>query len=147
MEIISDIKKKLSEVGLKSTTPRIVVLDALIKSKDHPTAEEIFERVKNSHPSISLGSVYRVLEVLVQAGLIRRVSVKYGSKRYDADLRPHGHIYCATTNYIQDFYDEELNGLINEFFKRKKFKNFKIKDIKLQVNGERINTSSEVTIS
>lgn len=146
MEIINQIKKSLSETGLKATHPRIVILKELMNSYDHPTAESIYEAVKKDNPSISLGSVYRVLDVLVDAGLIQRVSVSSGSKRYDANLHPHGHIYCLKTDTIQDFYDEELYELINDFFRKKRVKNFKINEIKLQVNGERIDPESEVTI-
>lgn len=131
---------------MKATHPRMVVLDTLTKSKEHPTAELIHESIKQEHPSISLGSVYRVLDVLVDAGLIRRVSVKYGSKRYDADLKPHAHIYCLKTDRIQDYYDEELNQLIKDYFKKKKIRNLKIKEIKLQVTGERIDPDAEVSI-
>ncbi len=146
MEIIGQIKDRLSEAGLKATHPRIVVLKELMVSDDHPTAESIHEIIKTDNPSISLGSVYRVLDVLVDSGLIQRVSVRSGSKRYDANMNPHGHFYCLQSNKIQDFYDEELYGLINDFFRKKRIKNFKIKEIKLQVNGERIDPEVDVTI-
>lgn len=146
MEIVNEARNRLDEVGLKATHPRIVVLKELMVSHDHPTAESIHESVKKENPSISLGSVYRILEALVESGLIQRVSVRSGSKRYDANLNPHGHIYCLKSNKIQDFYDEELYDLINDFFKRKRIRNFKINEIKLQVNGERIDPEEEVTI-
>ncbi|MEQ6167458.1 Fur family transcriptional regulator [Ekhidna sp. MALMAid0563] len=146
MEITNQIKERLSDVGLKATHPRITVLRELMVSDDHPTAEAIHETIKVDNPSISLGSVYRVLDVLVDSGLIQRVSVRSGSKRYDANMTPHGHIYCLKTNKIQDFYDEELYGLINDFFRKKRIKNFRINEIKLQVNGERIDPEAEVKI-
>ena len=146
MEITNQIKERLGDVGLKATHPRITVLRELMVSDDHPTAEAIHETIKVNNPSISLGSVYRVLDVLVDAGLIQRVSVRSGSKRYDANMNPHGHIYCLKTNKIQDFYDEELYGLINDFFRKKRIKNFRINEIKLQVNGERIDPEADVKI-
>lgn len=146
MEVINQIKEQLSNAGLKATHPRITVLKELIGSRNHPTAEKIHEMVRADNPSISLGSIYRVLDVLVGAGLIRRVSVQSGSKRYDANLSPHGHIYCLKTDRIQDFYDDELHSLINDFFRKKRIKNFKVNDIKLQVSGELIDPESDVTI-
>ena len=146
MEITNQIKERLSDVGLKATHPRITVLRELMVSDDHPTAEAIHETIKVDNPSISLGSVYRVVDVLVDSGLIQRVSVRSGSKRYDANMTPHGHIYCLKTNKIQDFYDEELYGLINDFFRKKRIKNFRINEIKLQVNGERIDPEADVKI-
>ncbi len=146
MEIINQVKNRLDEVGLKATHPRIVILKELMISDNHPTAELIHENIRMENPSISLGSVYRVLDVLVDAGLIRRVSVRSGSKRYDANMSPHGHIYCLESDKIQDFYDEELYGLINDFFRKKKIKNFQVNEIKLQVIGKRIDLEDDVTI-
>lgn len=147
MEITSEIKNRLSEAGLKATHPRIVVLKELMESADHPTAESIYERVREDNPSISKGSVYRVLDVLVDASLIQQVSVRSGSKRYDANMSPHAHIYCLNTHKIQDYYDDELYSLINDFFRKKRIRNFKISEIKLHVNGERIDSEADVIIS
>lgn len=147
MEIINQIKEKLADVGLKATHPRMVVFRELIEAPDHPSAEMIHQRILPANPSISLGSVYRVLDALLDAGLIKGVSIRKGSKRYDSNLNPHGHIYCLKTDLIQDFYDEGLNDLINEFFRKKKIKNLKINEIKLQVIGERLDPESTVTIN
>ncbi|WP_436515494.1 Fur family transcriptional regulator [Ekhidna sp. To15] len=146
MEIINQVKNQLSEVGLKATHPRIVVLRELIVSNNHPTAEHIYESIKADNPSISLGSVYRILDVLVESGLIQLVSTRLSSKRYDGNMSPHGHLYCLKSHKIQDFYDEELYALINDFFRKKKIRNFKINEIKLQVNGERIDPDDEITL-
>ena len=142
--MINDIKKRLSDAGLKATHPRIVVYKELIISDQHPTAEAIYENIKTDNPSISLGSVYRILDVLVDAGLIQLVLVRTGSKRYDANMGPHGHIYCLKSDTLQDFYDEELYGLINDFFRKKKLKNFRINEIKLRLNGEKVDPDSDV---
>lgn len=143
---INHIKEKIKDAGLKVTHPRVVVLNELVCSKEHPTAESIFDSISEANPSISLATVYRVLDVLADNGLVDRVSVKSGSKRYDANLQPHNHIYCTKTNQIKDFYNEELNDLINNFFEKKQIKNFKITDIKLQVNGERISPDEDVEL-
>lgn len=147
MEIINQVKEQLSGAGLKATHPRIVVLRELMNTKEHPSAEHIHESIKIDNPSISLGSVYRVLDALVEFGLIQRVSIRSGSKRYDANLSPHGHLFCLKTDKIQDFYDEELYDLINEFFRKKRIRNFKINEIKLQVHGERLDPEGDITIT
>ena len=56
--------------------------------------------------------------------------------RYDAVLSKHHHLYCAETERIEDYEDEKLNLLINEYFKKIKIKNFKVQDIKLQITGK-----------
>ena len=55
--------------------------------------------------------------------------------RYDAVLSNHHHLYCAETDRIEDYEDEQLNTLINNYFKANKIKNFKVQDIKLQITG------------
>lgn len=142
----SHIKELLMEAGLKATHPRIAVLHELMKRDEHPTAERLYDRIKEQNPSISLGSVYRVLEKLVDTSLASRVATKSGTKRYDANLEQHSHIYSVNTEEIQDYHDEELNQLIKKYFERKRIQNFKITDIKLQINGEKVDPNDKVTI-
>ena len=56
--------------------------------------------------------------------------------RYDAVLSNHHHLYCVETDRIEDYEDDELNQLINDYFKKKTIKNFKVTDIKLQITGK-----------
>lgn len=140
------IKESLMEAGLKATHPRIVVFSELVNSEVHPTAEQLFERVHVDHPSISKGTVYRILDHLVNSGLVSQVATREGVKRYDANLDEHSHIYCTKTHQIQDFHSNELNELIKDYFEQKQIENFKIKDIKLQINGEKIDPDKKVNI-
>ena len=56
--------------------------------------------------------------------------------RYDAIMQQHHHLYCTETERIEDFEDSDLDKLISEYFKQKKIKGFKVKDITLQITGE-----------
>lgn len=140
------IKELLTDAGLKATHPRIAVLHELIMRDEHPTAEQLYDRIKDQNPSISLGSVYRILEKLVDTSLVSRVATRSGTKRYDANLEQHSHIYSVNTEEIQDYHDEELNQLIKDYFLKKRVRNFKIIDIKLQINGEKEDPNDKVTI-
>ncbi|MFY0605174.1 MAG: transcriptional repressor [Cyclobacteriaceae bacterium] len=140
------IKELLTANDLKATHPRIAVLHELMMCDEHPSAEQLYERITEKNPSISMGSVYRVLEKLVEVSLATRVASKSGTKRYDANLEPHSHIYSVNTEEIQDFHDEGLSTLIREYFDKKKIKNFVITDIKLQINGEKSDPSKKVII-
>jgi Fur family transcriptional regulator, peroxide stress response regulator len=139
-------KEKLAKVGLKVTHQRLVLFDAVCKMKHHPTAEQVYESVRPEHPSLSLATVYKNLEAFFHSGLIGKVFSPEGHMRYDPRTENHGHIYCANTREIYDFFDEELNQLITEFFRKKKVSNLRIKNISLQINGERIDPHKEVTI-
>lgn len=141
-----NIKETLSEAGLKVTHQRIVIMDAILKLDNHPTVEQIYENIKDANPSISIGTVYKTVETFVNSGLLSKVSTNEGQMRYDPKLHNHGHIYCSNTSEIIDYYDEELNDMILTFFKKKKVNNLRIKNITLQINGDKIDPEKDVLI-
>ena len=128
-------REKLQEKGLKVTPQRVAIYDAIVKLKNHPTAENIIDYIKINHPNISVGTVYKVLDSLVENNLLKKVKTEKDIMRYDAVLSNHHHLYCAETDKIEDYEDEHLNQLISDYFKKNKIKNFKVQDIKLQITG------------
>src|ERR1041384_98319 len=65
---------RLHRAGLKATGPRMVILSALEQDHGHPTAEQLYETLRQDHPSLSLSTVYQTLDVFIRTGLCRRVS-------------------------------------------------------------------------
>ncbi|MFM2392036.1 MAG: hypothetical protein RLZZ546_13 [Bacteroidota bacterium] len=128
-------RERLQEKGLKVTPQRLAIYEAVANLKNHPTAEYVIEYIKENHPNISVGTVYKVLDSLVENELLKKVKTEKDIMRYDAILSNHHHLYCAQTDRIEDYEDEELNKMINEYFKKHKIKNFKVQDIKLQITG------------
>jgi Fur family transcriptional regulator, peroxide stress response regulator len=101
--ITSDgLAQKLADSGLRATPQRELVYSSLLKRRDHPTAEEVFARVKTEMPTISLATVYNCLETLVQCHLIRQVNHERGPSRYCPNLRPHAHFHDEQTGAIHD---------------------------------------------
>jgi Fur family peroxide stress response transcriptional regulator len=143
----NQVKERLSLYKLKATQQRIVVYDALMQLHNHPTAENIYDFVKTKNPSISLATVYKTMDTFVSAGLAAKVMSANGTARYDGYMDHHSHLYCINTEEIVDFEDEQLSKLIQNYFKNKKIKNFKINDIRLQINGEKLNTKENITIN
>ena len=125
----------LKDSNLKVTPQRIAVLEALNKLRDHPTADRIKEYVVKNHPNIAVGTIYKTLETFVDKGLVKKVKTERDVMRYDAILDKHHHLYCEDTERIEDFFDNKLNDMLEEYFKKKKIPNFKVKDIKLQIIG------------
>ena len=125
----------LKDSNLKVTPQRIAVLEALNNLKNHPTADKIKEYVVKNHPSISVGTIYKTLETFVDKGLVKKVKTEKDVMRYDAILENHHHLYCEDNERIEDFFDDELDTMIEKYFQRKKIPNFKVKDIKLQIIG------------
>jgi Fur family peroxide stress response transcriptional regulator len=129
-------RDQLSQKGLKVTPQRVAIYEAVVKLENHPTAENIIDYIRNNHPNISVGTVYKVLDSLVENKLLKKVKNEKDVMRYDAILQHHHHIYCNETERIEDFEDPELDRLITQYFEKKKIKGFKIKDISLQITGE-----------
>ncbi len=96
------LAERLSHSGLRATPQREVVYNVLLKKRDHPTADEVFARVKSELPTISLATVYNCLETLVQCELVRAVNFERGPTRYCPNLRPHAHFHDEHTGKTHD---------------------------------------------
>ncbi|MFN2395034.1 MAG: Fur family transcriptional regulator [Bacteroidales bacterium] len=135
MKSIHDIATEIQGANLKVTPQRVAVIQALYKL-NHPTAEEIFKEVFQNIPGLSPTTVYNVLDALVEKKIIKRVKTEKGVMRYDAISDNHHHMYCITTDRVEDFFDPELDTLLQNYFQEKKIKGFKLEDIKLQLMGK-----------
>ena len=116
---IDEIRSKLIEKGLKVTPQRIAILEAIIVLNNHPTVENIIEYIRNNHPNIATATVYKVLDALVENQLINKVKTDRDYMRYDAILDKHHHLYCSESDRIEDYNDEELNKMIDQYFEKK----------------------------
>lgn len=121
--------------NLKVTPQRMAVLEALSNLKNHPTVDKIKEYVAKNHPNIAVGTIYKTLETFVDKGLVKKVKTEKDVMRYDPILEKHHHLYCEKSEHIEDFFDDELNNMLEEYFKKKKIPNFKVNDVKLQIIG------------
>ncbi len=130
------IHKALKEKGLKVTPQRVAIYKAVVDCKNHPTVENIIDTIKMEYPSISVGTVYKVLNVLVSNDLLRKVESEKEVMRYDAVLEHHHHLFCMDTDRIEDYEDKELDILVAAYFKKKEIKNFKIENFKLHITGK-----------
>ena len=136
------IKQKLKDAGLRVTPQRHAILEAVYSLGNHPSAEQVIDFIRVRYPGIATGTVYNVLDVMVESGLVKRVKTDKDAMRYDAIMNRHHHIYCAETDRIEDYFDEELDELLQAYFRKKKLQDFKIEDIILQIKGN-FNDNSE----
>ncbi len=141
-----EAKKLLLQANLKATHQRQVILNLLLACKNHPTVENMYALSKKEIPSISLATVYKTLDSFSQAGIINKTLTTEGIVRFDPNLSSHGHIYCTNSNEIIDYFDNELNELVSNFFKKKKVKNFHIKKISLNIMGTKIDPDKSMSI-
>jgi Fur family transcriptional regulator, peroxide stress response regulator len=131
-----EIRNKLVEKGLKVTPQRIAIFEAIVKLNNHPTAENIIDYIRRNHPNIATATVYKVLDTLIDNGLIKKVKTEKDVMRYDAFLEKHHHLYSSDSDRIEDYMDEDLNETLSRYFEKKKIPGFKIEDVKLQIIGK-----------
>lgn len=98
------------------TRQRREVYEVLLGQRDHPTATEVFLRVKERVPTISLATVYNCLETLSGAGFIKQVNLDRAPSRYCPNLDDHGHFHCTACGAITDIEFKE-NGTLQSHFR------------------------------
>ncbi|VAX24926.1 hypothetical protein MNBD_IGNAVI01-2183 [hydrothermal vent metagenome] len=130
------IKEKLTGCGLKVTPQRIAILEAVYVLNNHPTAENIITYIRKTHPNIATGTVYKVLDTLVESKLIKKIKTEKDIMRYDGILDQHHHLFSSESDRIEDYSDDKLDKLLEEYFKKKKIPGFRVEEIKLHINGK-----------
>ena len=88
----------------RMTRQRAVILDALRSVRTHPTADEIYGMVRRKLPRISLGTVYRNLDLLSSSGEIGKLERSGLQKRFDGDITPHRHVRCEVCGKVGDIF-------------------------------------------
>lgn len=88
---------------------REAMLSVLRNTKTHPTANEIYEKMRESDPKISRGTVYRNLALLSNRGAILRIDTVHDSVHYDGDTQPHYHFVCNSCGAVYDLFVEPID--------------------------------------
>lgn len=78
------------------------IKEYLMSTKEHPTADVIYQHVREENPKISLGTVYRNLTLLVDLGEVRKISIGDGTDHFDADTSAHSHYFCRCCHRLMD---------------------------------------------
>ena len=101
------LNERLATGGFRFTPQREHVYSVLLQKRNHPTAEEVFIRVKHEMPEISMATVYNCLDALVQCGLVRQVTIERGAARFCPNMREHCHFHC---DKCAKMFDIDLPG-------------------------------------
>ncbi|MGM8213734.1 peroxide-responsive transcriptional repressor PerR [Virgibacillus sp. W0430] len=99
----------LKESGVRITPQRHAVLEFLLTSLNHPTADEIYKALENKFPNMSVATVYNNLRILREIGLVRELTYGDSSSRFDSNTEDHYHIICSECEKIVDFHYPSLN--------------------------------------
>lgn len=96
---------------LRMTKQRRIILEELSKVKTHPTADEVHRLVRRRIPNISLGTVYRNLDVLSESGFIRKLELGGVQRRFDGLTEDHYHVRCVKCGRVDDVPISPLPGV------------------------------------
>ena len=138
------LNRKLAQAGLRSTRQREVVYNAILSKRDHPTADEIFARVKQNMPTISLATVYNCLDTLVHCDLVKQVHLERESTRYCPNLSEHAHFHDNDTGEI---FDIQLDAETLEKLSKLLPENFEPSSIDITFRGKTSNEEANATAS
>ena len=118
---------------MRYSKQRDEILNVVLTSYNHPTAKMVYEKVRHIIPNISLGTVYRNLNVLSEMGKIKKILTYDGDDRFDKTLTNHNHIHCTVCGKVSDIETSLMNIDCDNVNKETGFKvtecNFNIKGV------------------
>jgi Fur family peroxide stress response transcriptional regulator len=115
--IIETLRKK----GYKATTQRIAICRFALHSRDHPTAQRIYNEVRKMHPTVSLATVYKTLQILTEHGLMQELDLPQSQARFDSYVEPHINLVCMQCGNIQDFNDKTAQEMVERVTTKAEF--------------------------
>ena len=120
MQHLEELVTSLREEGFRITPQRVAILDYLLKTDDHPSAEFIHKIVKKKYPMVSLSTVYKTLDLLKEKKLVSEIEVD-GEARFDAHTDAHINLVCMNCGKIDDLDEDSLSEIQTRAAKKSKY--------------------------
>ncbi|MCL6443886.1 MAG: transcriptional repressor [Alicyclobacillus sp.] len=127
----TDIPKLLRDAGLRVTPQREAILNFLIQYNGHATADEIYQSIHSTFPSLSVSTVYNTMKHFAEIGLVKEITFGDNASRFDINVKPHHHLVCRKCGTLIDFYLTELPV----FTLPPEASGFEIEDYHVEVKG------------
>jgi Fur family peroxide stress response transcriptional regulator len=135
----TDLRRALDQAGWRFTRQRAAVYDYLKNAHSHPTAEQVYLSVRQKIPNISLATVYKALEALVDCGVAHKLAYCDGPARFDCHCDAHYHLRCTTTGEVHDlptpFDPDLLNKIDPKLVESLRAQGFEVTDYRLEILG------------
>jgi Fur family peroxide stress response transcriptional regulator len=112
----------LRSKGYKATPQRIAICRIALNSRKHPSAQQVYDEVKKIHPTVSLATVYKTLEVLRDLNLVQELNFPKGQARFDSYMNPHINLICLKCGKITDLDDFTSKEITTKVVAATKFK-------------------------
>jgi Fur family transcriptional regulator, peroxide stress response regulator len=134
-----DLRQALEKAGWRFTRQRAAVYEHLRAVASHPTAEDVYAAVRTDIPNISLATVYKALEALVDCGVATKLSYSDGPARYDCRTDAHYHLRCVDSGAVSDLpvsFDPKLiDKLDSNLVEELRRQGFEVTGYRLEVLG------------
>ena len=130
----TDLIKKCTDAGIRMTDQRSLIIETLLSSDDHPDADQVYRRAVEKDRSISLPTVYRMLNLLDDAGIIKKINMNDGKARFESVREDHDHLIDADNGHIHEFYNQELKQMLNSIAEKM---GYEILDHRIEIVGRK----------
>ena len=108
------IREKFVKAHIRVTPQRALIVETIMESSDHPDADLIYRRAIQKDSSVSVATTYRTLNLLEEAGILRKLNMQDGKVRYEIEREDHNHLVDVENERIHEFKDERLGALMRE---------------------------------
>lgn len=106
METVEKLTSTLRNNGMKITPQRLMIFKILENNTSHPSAEDVYKRVKKIYPTVSFTTIYKTLETLKDLGEIKELTIDENRKHYDPNINTHHHVICSSCKKIVDIFED-----------------------------------------
>jgi len=132
MPHLAEFRKLCRAHGLAATHQRQLIYETVMSLPGHPSADGVYDIVRQEIPAISLATVYKNIRVFLERGIFHEVSFHHGSLRVEPNLRPHHHVVCVRCRSISDLDEAELEPVQ---LKHKVLRGFEVQRFAVDVLG------------
>ncbi len=120
MQKLESVIDSLRKEGFRITPQRVAIVDFMLDTDTHPSAEELHAAIRRKHPMVSLATVYKTLELLKKKGLVRELDFPTGA-RYDSNVDEHVNLVCVRCGRIDDVDEASLGDLESRVARKAKY--------------------------
>ena len=117
---LEQIVNSLREEGHRITPQRVAIIDYLMHTEDHPSAEQVHVTVKRMYPMVSLSTIYKTLDLLREKRLVNEIEVE-GEARFDAHIDEHINLVCLNCGKIEDIDEKALRNIQAKVAKKSEY--------------------------
>ncbi|MDC0394715.1 transcriptional repressor [Alphaproteobacteria bacterium] len=130
----TDLLRKCIDAGIRLTAQRTLIIETLLNSDDHPDADLVYRRAVEQDQSISLPTVYRTLNLLDDAGIVKKINMNDGKARFESVREDHDHLIDADNGHIHEFYNQELKQMLNQIAEKM---GYEVIDHRIEIIGKK----------